>query len=161
LSLDGKKLFVVNSGSSVVSIINTYIHMTTSIVVGSYPNYCVLNPDGSQLYVATDGGQGYQGYTGAGTQGPQGYQGYAGAGTQGSQGYQGYTGAGTQGPQGYQGYSGAGTQGPQSYQGVPGYPGGTLLTVQYADNTQLDTFGRVRVSDTTVIFNSNFRYDMQ
>jgi hypothetical protein len=35
------------------------------------------------------------------------------------------------------------------------------VDIEYANTTQVDAFGRLRISEPTVVFNSNFRYDTQ
>jgi RHS repeat-associated protein len=55
-SLDGSKLYVLNSGSGTVSVINTSSNTVSStITVGTSPSSMTLSPDGSLLYVANNG----------------------------------------------------------------------------------------------------------
>lgn len=56
VSLDGTKLYVVNSGSGSVSVVNTATNLVKSTIsVGSNPRNAVISPDGSKLYVSNYG----------------------------------------------------------------------------------------------------------
>jgi phospholipase C len=53
---DGSKVYVTESGTNLVSVINTSTNKVTStIVVGIYPHGVTITPDGSTAYVANTG----------------------------------------------------------------------------------------------------------
>ena len=53
---DGSKVFVANTATNTVSVINTTTNVSTPIVVGANPRSVAITPDGLKLYVTNSGG---------------------------------------------------------------------------------------------------------